>query len=810
MLVWAPDDSKLFCRRLGDGARTIVLAFAILLAGAGLSSAQGPSIVPAVAPPHEPVVLYTAEYRIRVVPIAGGLSHPWGMAFRKNGDILVTERDRGTLRIVRDGQLLDQDIPGVPDVFLGTRPAGLMDVVVHPEDDSLVYLTYSKPKTCEGEEGSTVALARGRLEGGALTQARDIFVADGWEKGFAASRLLWAPDGTLFMTVGGALRSYGVAGPPDGCRRVRRGHAQDPGTHFGKLLRLKDDGTAAADNPFAGREGYLPEIYSMGHRNQIGLAHHPGTGQLWATEHGVQGGDEANIIEPGGNYGWPIASYSREYGGTPISDTPWRPEFTAPELMWWPSIGPSGLTFYTGKHFPKWQGSLFVGSMMVGRMQRTGHLERVVFNRLGQEVRREWLLTDLKQRVRHVTQGPDGFLYLLTEEDDSVLFRIEPALAIIDPPGNILTMPRWTPPRVTPLPESEWSTEQREVVDQYGARGNPDNALHTLIRAPGMADRVFPLLNYVSNESTLSPRHRALLILRTAWLTQSASLWASHASHAADAGLDQDDVQRVAEGPAEGWGDFEAVLIGMADELYRNSSVTDRTWQRLAEQYDRYNLVDAVVTVADVTAQSILFNSLGVQPDDDAASFPLPATSVAYRLEVPDREPPLTTPRVEPVDGDGLRVSRTLRQHAALADRWQANEGYVLSPERSRLTPHDRELLILRTGWNAQSVYEWAKHVGSVGRARDRGLDPVWIAQGGDAPGWSPKELSLIEAANEMYRDAAISDSTWNDLAEHYDTHQLMSIAMTVARYRMVSMTLNALGVQPLPTDEAFPVLEAY
>ena len=161
-----------------------MLAFAILLAGAGLSSAQGPSIVPAVAPPHEPVVLYTAEYRIRVVPIAGGLSHPWGMAFRKNGDILVTERDRGALRIVRDGQLLDQDISGVPELFLDTRMAGLMDVVVHPEDDSLVYLTYSKPKTCEGEEGSTVALARGRLEGAALMEVRDIFVADGWERAF--------------------------------------------------------------------------------------------------------------------------------------------------------------------------------------------------------------------------------------------------------------------------------------------------------------------------------------------------------------------------------------------------------------------------------------------------------------------------------------------------------------------------------------------------------------------------------------------------------------------------------------------------
>ncbi len=793
------------CGTLGPGmtgpsgappSSSLALGFALILVG--VASAQGPSIVPAVAPPDHPVVLYTADYRIRVVPIAGGLSHPWGMAFRRNGDILVTERDRGALRIIRNGRLLPQDIDGVPAVFLGTQLAGLMDVSVHPNDDSLVYLTYSKPMMRDGEEGSTVALARGRLEGGALTETRDVFVADGWGKGISASRLLWAPDDTLFMTVGGAFQFDGVGQ-----------YAQDGGTHFGKLLRLNDDGTAASDNPFVGRSGYLPEIYSIGHRNQIGLAHHPETGELWATENGVQGGDEANIIKAGHNYGWPMASYSREYGGTPITDIPWRAEFEGPELMWWPSIGPSGLTFYTGNHFPKWRGSLFVGSMRVGGMPRTGHLERVIFNRQGQEIRREWLLTELKQRLRAVMQGPDGLLYVLTDEDDAILFRIEPALAVIDPPGNILTMKRLSEPRATPLPEAEWTADQRATVERYRSGSSPNNALRTLIRAPGMADRVFPLLDYVISKSTLSPRHRALLILRTAWVTQSASLWGSHASRADEAGLTQDDVRRIAEGSDEGWSDFEAGLIGVADELYRNSSLTDRTWQRLSEQYDVLNLVDAVVTVSEITAQAILFNSLGVQPDDDDRFFPMPARSVAYRLEVPDREPALTTARVDPVAGDGLRVSRTLRQHQALADRWYANERYVSSPERSRLTPHDRELLILRTGWNTQSVYEWAKHVGSVGQARDHGLDPAWIAQGGDAP-WTPKELALIEAADEMYRDGVISTLTWENLAEHYDAHQLMSVAMTVARYRKVSMTLNALGVQPLPDDETFPVLEGY
>ena len=197
--------------------------------------------------------------------------------------------------------------------------------------------------------------------------------------------------------------------------------------HFGKLLRLNDDGTAADDNPFVENPDYLPEIYSMGHRNQLGLSFHPETGDLWVTENGPQGGDEANIIKRGANYGWPIASYSREYSGVPVSQTPWLAEFESPELLWWPSIAPSGLTFYTGAEFPEWQGNLFVGSMMEGRMRHTGHVERVVFNPQGQEIGRESLLGELKQRIREVTQGPDGFLYVLTEEDDAVLLRIEPA-----------------------------------------------------------------------------------------------------------------------------------------------------------------------------------------------------------------------------------------------------------------------------------------------------------------------------------------------------------------------------------------------
>ena len=756
--------------------------------------------VPAVALPEGPVVLYSAEQpRIRVVPIATGLSHPWGLAFRANGDILVTERDAGALRVIRDGVLDPRPIPGTPEVYLGTRLAGLMDIALHPDDDRLVYLTYSKPMEQDGRQGATIALARGRLDSGALTEVRDVFVSEGFGRGVAASRVTFGPDGKVYVTVGGAIRS-----------QTTGQRAQDPGTHVGKVIRLNEDGSVPADNPFVGRPGYLPEIFSFGHRNQLGLTFHPETGLLWATENAPQGGDEANVILPGRNYGWPVASDSREYTGVRVSDTPWLDGFERPEVLWWPSIAPSGLTFYDGDRFPAWRGNLFVGSMTVGRMQRTGHLERIVFNQRGEEMRREWLLAELKQRIRDVRQGLDGFLYVLTEEDDAALLRLEPARAITGLPGSVLPHRRLRAPRIAPLEEAEWTDAQRQVVERHAGGAEPGNALRTLVRAPALADRVFAFRDYVSSGSTLSPRHRAMLILRTAWLAQNARIWADHAAVAADAGLTAEELTDLAEGPSlERWEPFEDALVGFADQLFRNSSVTDDTWAALDERYDEHNLIDAVATVADTTALAIVFNALGVQPDDGAAPR-LPTRDVAYRVVVPVREPPLASPRIEPADGPGLRVSRTFRRHPAMADAFTATSGYVLNPELSGLTPHDRELLILRTGWNAQAVYEWAKHVGSVGRARDHGLDPYWIAQGHDAAGWNATERLLIDAANEMYRDTTVSDETWAALAERYDTRQMISIVATAARYRTVSMLLNAFGVQPLPTDEGFPVVEGY
>ena len=384
----------------------------------GTFAAEG---IPPVPLPDVPVVFDTAEgQRIRVIVVTTGLSNPWGFAFLPDGDLLITERG-GTLRRLRDGVLDPTPVAGLPEIFTGVSLAGLMDIALHPQftENGFVYLTYSKPTV----DGATVALARGRLEETALSEVRDIFVADADGRGIAASRLLFGPDDALYMTVGGAINA------------TSNGQgAQDPASHVGKLLRLQDDGSARDDNPFVGRDGYKPELFSMGHRNQLGLAFHPDTDELWASENAPMGGDEVNIITAGKNYGWPVVSYSREYYGPRVSERPWREDMEQPEIVWIPSIAPSGLMFYTGDRFPAWKGNLFVGSLTTGRVHRTGHLERVAFNRQGMEQRREWLLGDLKQRIRDVRQGPDGLIYVLTDgaylgdptARDAALLRIEP------------------------------------------------------------------------------------------------------------------------------------------------------------------------------------------------------------------------------------------------------------------------------------------------------------------------------------------------------------------------------------------------
>ena len=399
--------------RVGDAARLAVAAGLVL--GSVTVSAAQPAGLPPLPLPDGPRVFDTAEQgQIRLVVVTRGLSHPWGLAFLPDGRILVTER-AGRLRLIRDGVLDPQEISGVPEVR-ARGLAGLMDVAIHPRfsQNQLVYLTYSKP----GEDGVRVALARGRLEGAALVGVSDIFVSDPvGGGGTAASRVVFGTDGTLFVTVGGAFR-YGAVDVG--------GRAQDPADTIGKLLRLRDDGSVPNDNPFVGREGYRPEIYSLGHRNQLGLTVHPDTGALWAHENGPLGGDEVNLIRAGGNYGWPVVSYSRDYSGGRVAVRTWQEGMEPAEIVWLPAIAPSGMVFYDGDRFPNWRGNLFVGSLRIGGVRNTGHVQRIVFNDRGQEARRESLLVEFRQRIRDVRQGPDSLLYILTDADDAALLRIEP------------------------------------------------------------------------------------------------------------------------------------------------------------------------------------------------------------------------------------------------------------------------------------------------------------------------------------------------------------------------------------------------
>jgi len=357
--------------------------------------------------------LHTAdEPDILVRVLTRGLSHPWSLAFLPNGDMLVTERE-GRLRIIRRGVLDPVAIKGVPAVSAAGQFTGLLEVALHPRfsDNHYVYLTY------RSAEESRVVLARGTFDGAALHDVRTLWQSTGPPfTTSSGSRLLFAPDGTLFMPMGGA---------PDPFTNGMR--AQDTSDPAGKILRFRDDGTPPPDNPFVGREGFLPEIYSLGHRNPTGLAFNPRSGELWAAEYGPQGGDEVNAVRPGRNYGWPVVSYGRAYNGPRVSEQWWREGMEPPEIVWLPSISPAGMTFYTGERLPAWRGNLFIAALMVGRIERTGRLERVVFNDAGEEIRRESILTELRQRIRDVRQGPDGFLYVLTDEDEGAILRIEPA-----------------------------------------------------------------------------------------------------------------------------------------------------------------------------------------------------------------------------------------------------------------------------------------------------------------------------------------------------------------------------------------------
>jgi 4-carboxymuconolactone decarboxylase len=380
-----------------------------------------------------------------------------------------------------------------------------------------------------------------------------------------------------------------------------------------------------------------------------------------------------------------------------------------------------------------------------------------------------------------------------------------PALTIgqsrVDPPGSQQPRPP-AKPRIAPLPESQWTAEHKKLVEQFSRDGRADNGLRTLLHLPPLVDAIMPYTVYLTEESSLRPRHRDLLVLRAAWLAGSQAVWSRFAPRARTNGMTAAEIRRVAEGPdAGGWSAEESTLLRMVDQLYRNSSVTDATWKALASGYDLFNLIDAVETANHFIVVSMVYNSFGVQPDEGTPDR-LPA-DVAYRVTVPPREPPLAMARIEPAPGDGIAVGRTFGRHPKLNAPRARRANFI--NRVSKLSPKHREMLILRIGWNCQAEYEWAQHVGSVGRARDHGLEPVRIAEGPDAQGWDPFERNILRAVDELYREALVSDRTWAALAERYDTGLMMSAVFTPSSYRATSMSLNAYGVQLEPGNERFP-----
>jgi aldose sugar dehydrogenase len=398
--TWIAGPVWLFLAATGSGQQKVPFQNGIPVAPTGLAGRRLPDL---------PLQYDTAEgQRIRVVAVTRALEYPFSLAFLPDGSILVTER-AGRLRLIRKGVLDSQPIAGLPaSYFAGASGLpgavhGYMDIALHPHfsENHFLYLTYTKPLD---EKRRVVALARGRWDGHAVTEMRDIFALD--QAG--TSRIAFGRDGTLFMTTTG-------------------NNPQDPNTYGGKVLRLNDDGTVPKDNPFVGMPGHKPEIYTLGHRSALGLAMHPGTGEMWENENGPNGGDEINILHAGRNYGWPLVSYGRTYQGPWQVSPPGHVGFEPPIVYWMPAIAVSGMAFYTGNRLPKWKGDVFVGSLRTGEIPGTGHLERILFNEKMEELRRESLLTDLRQRIRDVRQGPDGLLYLLTDEKEGAVLRIEPA-----------------------------------------------------------------------------------------------------------------------------------------------------------------------------------------------------------------------------------------------------------------------------------------------------------------------------------------------------------------------------------------------
>jgi glucose/arabinose dehydrogenase len=398
----------------------------------GSADAQGRGGIPVPPLPDQPWEYQTANAKIRVRVLTGGLENPWSLEFLPDASILITERN-GRLRHFKDG-VLSAPVPGLPPVVSDNFISGLHDIKLHPDfaQNRLVYWVYNKADApaataaapAAGGRGArgggaaggggrgggtrTLTVARGIFDGTALTNVKDIIRMEGAS---TVSRMLFLPDGTLLVSTWGEQGSV----------------AQDKMGLSGKILRYNADGTIPRDNPFIGKEGYRPEIYTLGHRTPESLVWHEPTKTIWESEMGPNGGDEINVIKAGGNYGWPLVSLGRSYAG------PYQPEgfeldgMTAPVVNFVPSISTTGMTFYTGERFPAWKGNLFIGGVRYGEIPGTGRIQRIVFNSNMEETRRETLLEDKRWRIRDIRQGPDGLLYVITDERNGALLRIEPA-----------------------------------------------------------------------------------------------------------------------------------------------------------------------------------------------------------------------------------------------------------------------------------------------------------------------------------------------------------------------------------------------
>jgi glucose/arabinose dehydrogenase len=418
----------------------IIASAALFFAIAGSAAAQGRGVIQVPALPDQPWEYQTANANIRVRVLTGGLENPWSLEFLPDASILITERN-GRLRHFKDGKL-SGPIAGLPAVVSDNFISGLHDIKLHPEfaKNRLVYWVYNKadapaaaapapaaPAAGAGQGGRgaaagavggrgggrgggtrTLTVARGVFDGTSLTKVEDVIRVQGAS---TVSRLLFLPDGTLLVSTWGEMGQV----------------AQDKMGLSGKILRYNPDGTIPKDNPFVGKEGYRPEIYTLGHRTPESLVWHEPSKTIWESEMGPNGGDEINVIKAGGNYGWPLVSLGRSYAG-PYQPGGFHAEgMTMPVVNFVPSISTTGMTFYTGERFPAWKGNLFIGGVRYGEIPGTGRIQRIVFNSAMEETRRETLLEDKRWRIRDIRQGPDGLLYVITDERNGALLRIEPA-----------------------------------------------------------------------------------------------------------------------------------------------------------------------------------------------------------------------------------------------------------------------------------------------------------------------------------------------------------------------------------------------